>query len=519
MRPRIATILTLCAATMIASAPLAAQQRPALVVLITVDQLPSRYIERFNGQFTGGFRKLIDEGTYIVSALQDHAITATAPGHATLWSGRFPANNGIISNELGVPDPAHPLIGALSGAGASPHRFRGTTAVDWIVGADSATRVLSVSRKDRGAILPVGTSKAPVFWWSNQGGFTTSTYYADTLPAWVQQWNNRVQPAQWAGREWTLSRPEQDYAMPDSAPWEGVSGRRGSVFPHRVRNIADLEQFPWIDSLTLDFARAGLRTLGLGTRGRTDVLAVSLSALDFIGHDFGPDSREVQDHLLRLDRWLGTFLDDLDREFNSRGGVLAVLSSDHGVMPMPEVLTFAGDTAARVQFDAVVREIITPLQQAHDTSFGIATQNGLILADTSALRRRGVDVAQLSRQLAERVRTLRGIMHVHTPQSLAATPDAESAILWRRAIPQRYGWLIAIEPHPNWAFGRTPGGEHGTPALLNRSVPLFFRGPGVRAQRVTRAVRTVDVAPTIAALLRIRPQQVPDGVVITEVTR
>ena len=175
-----------------------------LVIALAVDQLRSDYLERFSRDFNGGFALLLRDGVYFAHGLQDHGVTETAPGHATMMSGRSPASTGIIANDVGVPDPGSPLLGSTA-TGASPWRFRGTTLADWMKVRDSATRVLSVSRKDRGAILPVGRMVAPIYWYS-QGKFTTSKFYADTLPTWLKAWNARDPIKALAGTSWTLGR-------------------------------------------------------------------------------------------------------------------------------------------------------------------------------------------------------------------------------------------------------------------------------------------------------------------------
>ncbi len=156
----------------------------SLVVVITVDQMRGDYIARYAAQYTGGFARIASQAALFPRGVQDHANTETAPGHSTILSGREPTHTGIASNDRGVPDPLAPLVD-YAGPGASPARFIGTTLVDWLHNADTNSRVLSVSRKDRGAILPVGRAKGSVFWWAD-GAFTTSRYYADTLPAWVR---------------------------------------------------------------------------------------------------------------------------------------------------------------------------------------------------------------------------------------------------------------------------------------------------------------------------------------------
>ena len=171
---------------------------PSLLVFITVDQMRPDYFTRFESQLTGGLARLYRGGAVFTNAFQDHGITETAPGHASTMSGRFPRSTGIVQNSAGVEDPTAPVIGG-GAPGASPRRFRGTTLIDWLQKTDPRARALSVSRKDRGAILPVARNKQSVFWYAGTGNFSTSTYYADTLPTWVGQFNARRIPAQSAG--------------------------------------------------------------------------------------------------------------------------------------------------------------------------------------------------------------------------------------------------------------------------------------------------------------------------------
>jgi hypothetical protein len=204
--------------------------RPKLVVVITVDQLRPDYLTRWKSQLTGGLGQLATEGAVFTDGYQDHAVTETAPGHSTILSGMWPAHTGIIRNSDGVQDSLAPLLGT-TGPGASPRRFRGTTLVDWLKAVDPATRALSVSRKDRGAILPIGRAKEQVYWYQS-GLFTTSRYYADSLPTWVQAFNARRLPFKAANTVWTLLLPDSAYKEPDNEVWE--NGGVGVVFPHAL---------------------------------------------------------------------------------------------------------------------------------------------------------------------------------------------------------------------------------------------------------------------------------------------
>ncbi|MGH7538475.1 MAG: alkaline phosphatase family protein, partial [Gemmatimonadales bacterium] len=286
--------------------------RPKLIVVITVDQLRPDYLPRWRAQLTGGLGLLQAGGAVFTNAFQDHAVTETAPGHATILSGRWPSHTGIVTNAIGVEDSTAPLVGT-SGPGASPRRFRGTALYDWLRAADPRSLALSVSRKDRGAILPVGPARQEVYWY-RAGMFITSTYYRDSLPPWVRAFNALRIPFKSAGREFGTLLPDSAYSEPDSASWE--NGGREVTFPHRLPTDSGAAAIafagvPPMDSLTLAFALAGADALKLGRRGAIDLLAVSLSTTDAIGHAFGPDSRELHDQVLRLDRYLGWFFDRL----------------------------------------------------------------------------------------------------------------------------------------------------------------------------------------------------------------
>src|SRR6266568_3812178 len=202
----------LLAAVGVGGAPTPAP-RPRLVVVITVDQLRPDYFDRYRTQLISGLASLVKQGADFTDAFQDHAVTETAPGHASILSGRWPAHTGILRNDAGVGDSTAPLLETV-GPGASPLRFRGTEFFDWLKVADPRARALSVSRKDRGAILPIGRAKESVFWYAN-GLFTTSRYYADTLPAWVRRFNALALPFKAAGTTWALLLPDTAYKEAD----------------------------------------------------------------------------------------------------------------------------------------------------------------------------------------------------------------------------------------------------------------------------------------------------------------
>ncbi len=493
---------------------------PRLVVVIIVDQMRGDYLERFRTQWTGGFARLLKDGSVFPHGLQDHAITETAPGHATILSGRDPGHVGIATNSRGVPDPEAPLVGG-GGPGASPRRFIGTALYDWMLARDSGARVLAVSKKDRGAILPVGRARGQVYWYAGTR-FTTSRYYADTLPGWVQEFNRREGPRRLAGTRWKLLLPDSNYRETDDMPYE--NGGRDRVFPHQLPASPDsaalaLPDYPWMDSLTLDFALNGAGRLGLGRRNRPDLLVVGLSALDYVGHSFGPDSREIHDHLLHLDRWLGWFLDSLATQV-PKERILVVLTADHGVTPFPELAARHGTAARRVSLDAVIAAARRALNDRVGPKITLQFDEGLLSTDIGALNAAGISVDSLATTLAESARREPGVTRVYTPRSLRAAPlTDETAGRWRRTLPDGYGWLICASIAPGDVWGAETGWTtHGTTNPDDVIVPIVFMGKGIIPGLHGRAVRTTDIAPTLAVLLGLQPLEPLDGRRIPEVT-
>lgn len=513
----IPVILVLLSLTAMRNPP----ERPALVVVVMVDQLRPDQLERWRSQWTGGFARLLARGAVFRNGLQDHAITETAPGHASILSGRWPAHTGIPLNDLGVPDSTTSLVEG-GGPGASPRRFIGSTLVDWMRAADSGLRLLSVSGKDRSAILLIGKSRGEVYWRVG-GRFTTSSYYADSLPTWVRNWNAREGVAALAGREWTPLLPSSQYSEPDSAPWE--RGGQSPAFPHRISAdpshvIGDASYTPWMDSLTLDLALEGSLRLGLGRRGRPDLLAVSLSAVDYVGHRYGPESREIHDHLLRVDRWLGTFLDSLSARV-APGRLLVVLTADHGVTSFPEYARTQGRDAGRIRLGALVQQLNAQIRRRAGDSLSLEAGSGIIYGDLERFRSAGISPESLATVVLPRVWRLPGVADAWTPATLnGAVPTSMHAARWRRSLPGDFHWLVAAQARPGWIWTDETGSTtHGTSNQDDVGVPIIFAGPGVRTGEFADTVRTVDIGPTLARLLGVKPQGRLDGQAIRRALR
>jgi hypothetical protein len=506
-----------------------APQRPTLVVFITVDQMRADYFDRWAGQLTGGLARL-RRGAFYTQAYQDHAITETAPGHASTLSGRFPAHTGIVQNTAGVLDPQSPLLGGVLGDPASPFRFRGSTLIDWMRTADPRSRALSVSRKDRGAILPLGRAHQGVFWYSPSGAFTTSRYYADALPTWLQRFNARQVPRGMAGRAWQPLLPASAYAEADSVPVENmdpiVRGRYETTFPHALPADPDSAakyfiQFPWMDELTLDAAWAGVRAMDLGGGPQTDLLAVSLSTTDAVGHRFGPDSREMHDQIVRLDRALGVFLDSLYSVRDSSRVVIA-LTADHGMSSYPEV--HPGGAAAagyHVAVDEPVAAYRTAMAARGVDTARFVWNDGMLVVRPGAFAAASITHDSAVAGLARVLRAIPGVQRVDRVRDLRARGDTVDYVSrrWLHMLPTDLPVELVTTLLPGHVVGYPRWAEHGTVHDQDAHVPLLLFGAGIRPGTHGERVRVVDLAPTLAALLGVPPTEPLDGRVLAEALR
>jgi hypothetical protein len=500
----------------------ASPRRPALVVLITVDQFRGDLLDRFHAQERGGLARLT-RGAWFDNAFQDHAITETAPGHASTLSGRFPRSTGIASNSVGVVDPNAPLIGGLQGeTGASPWRFQGTTLVDWLTAKDNRTRAVSVSRKDRGAILPIGKSKQNVYWFSANGAFTTSTYYRDTLPDWVRAFNARRIPQSYAGAAWKLSRDASAYSEPDSVPYE--HGGRDFTFPHQyptdsLAAVSYLMATPTMDSLTAAFALEAVRRTDIGRGPQTDVLAVSFSATDYVGHTYGPDSREAHENQLRLDETIGWFLDSLYAMRDSANVMIAV-TGDHGMSPIPELARrtglATGNEGLRVSLAGTISAVRAGLRAAGADTMALITDGQLVGLDRDALRAAHVNPDSLLDAFARVARSVAGVARVDRMRDIRRADFATDAIArrWAHQIPETMpvDEVVTLTRYSIYASSITA--THGSPYDQDAWVPVIFYGPWAKPGRYHQFARVVDLGVTLAAVAGAPPTEKVDGVVL-----
>ena len=500
---------------------------PTLVVVVTVDQMRGDYLDRYASQYTGAFARFRRSGAVFLQADQDHGIPETAPGHSTILSGRTPASTGIVRNSEGVRDTSSHTV-EVADSGASPARFRGTALIDWMRARWPEARALSVSRKDRAAILPLGRSHDALALWYAQGVFTTSRWYADSLPDWVRAVNREMPAARAPGRVWDLLLDPSRYHEPDSMAYEN-SGR-DFVFPHRLPSDSasaarNFTEYPWMDSVTLAAALRGVHAMRLGTRGVPDLLHIGLSSTDAVGHRYGPDSRELHDQLLRVDRWLGTFLDSLARVVPSAQTVV-VLTADHGVSSFPEWARAHGHpTYDYVNVDTVLDRYRRAIRAAaSDPALQPFPyrEYGLVTLDRPRLAAHHLDGDSIAEALRADLARVPGVLRVDTRRTIAGADTATDWIArrWQKMLPPELdaGVLITLQPGMVYSSS-TLNAKHGMMDEEGSHVTLAFLGRPFRPGRYARRAATVDIGPTLATVLGIEPTEPVQGRVLREAVR
>jgi len=500
---------------------------PRLVVVVSVDQMRYDYLVRFKPLFTGGFKTLIDRGAVFSNARYRHANCETGPGHSVILSGRNAWQSGIIANswfdpETGkamyvVDDPAvRPLDG--EGKGSSPANFVGFTLGDMLKKASPEAKVVGVSLKDRAAILMAGPRADAAYWYDATGRFTTSSYYMKTAPAWLDALNRRRIPDSYAGKAWVRLVGDESvylkYAGEDNVPTEADT--KDTTFPHTVRGAvgspALYEAFrrtPFADELTLEVALAAMNAHGLGEDEVPDVLAVSFSATDYIGHAFGPDSQEIMDQLLRLDLTLGRLLEAAEVKAGA-GRVLVVLSADHSVMPLVETLQKQGVAARRVSPAALQAAAMAALEKrfpgAKDLVAFYSAPDFYLNVDSIA--RQGLHRKDVEDTIGVALMATGDVAKIYTASSFAGEVPSLSEDPYFDAV--RRSYFAPRSPHviarlkEYMYLTSYPGGTgHGTSYEYDRHVPIVFMGPTIKAGTYAGDTGPEDIATTLGLLLGI----------------
>ena len=542
------------------SSSLSAQQKPKLILQITVDQLradlPMKVYDRLPA---GGFKYLYEQGIVYENAYHRHANTETVVGHTTLATGADPSAHGMIGNiwfdteskqtVYNVQDINHPLLGEGSGVdkkteidptqaaattdGRSPAAILGTTFSDELaMFTNGKAKIFGVSIKDRGAITLAGHA-GKAFWFSKaKGEFVTSTYYYEDYPNWVKKWNAQKKINSYLNTSWELmhDRATYTYGEEDDMPWETKFPGYGVVFPHPFGEMSKyfttfLTLSPVGDELTLDFAKTLIEAENIGSDSITDYLSISFSSTDYVGHVFGPSSLEGEDNLFRLDRTLANLLTFVDEKVGLKN-TLIVLSADHGGVDAPGYMKKFGIDAGYFDIDAVdTLSIKKVLQEEFQVTDKLVSGyfHPYVYLDKQAIAKNNLDIDAVSRVLAAELRKEKGIADAIASAdllegNLSQTP-LNTAVL-RNYNPKRSGEIyLVFEPY--WFIndfdGLTVATTHGSPWKYDQHVPVIFIGSGLEAAKIYRRVETVDVATTLSHYLSIKVPSGASGTPLKEV--
>jgi predicted AlkP superfamily pyrophosphatase or phosphodiesterase len=506
MRVRLFTIVAVALSSFAAPAP-----KPKLVVGIIVDQFRYDYLTRFRADYHGGLDQLMSQGAVFTNAFYQQVPTVTAVGHSIFMSGAMPAISGIVSNAwydrdegkvvTSVCDWTEKTVGGhqetkgpkcADSDPASPRRFLVSTVGDELRNAHEESKVIGISIKPRGAILPSGHRAAGAFWFDDvTGNFVSSTFYSQELPAWASAFNEQKLPAKYVDRKWE--------GFPQ---W---SFRAGAKMPYEK-----LPASPWGNELIEQFAEHAVTGEKLGQRGATDLLTVSFSSNDYVGHRVGPDAPEVRDMAIRTDQLLGKLFRLLDEKVGLNN-VVIVLSADHGVASTPK-----HSEESRMPGGYLHARLEEAVQSALNRRFGDATWlipgagETTLYFDHQAIEKMKISEEQVYAAAKEAILS---IPQLHAARAYTRTQldnGIEGDFIARAAMngyyPRRSGDISLIF-EPGY-MGGTSGATHSSVYAYDRHVPVLFMGPGIKAGRYDETIAPNDIAPTLATMLDI---QTPDG--------
>lgn len=517
---------------------------PALVVVIVVDQMCPYHLDGFQDVYTGGFNRLLKQGAVFEQAFHDHAKTHTSTGHASIATGTTPSRHGIVANQwydrkngfadtYSARDTSVSLVSRPDVVGASPHNLLAESIGDRLKSKSPDSKVFAVALKDYAAVMMGGRAPDAVYWYdANNGEYCSSTYYMTAYPRWVEGFNAARPTDDRLETMWTKTKPEIRLEWSRADVFATESDGEHTSFPYSVSSIADAtgknlyESFrytPFADELTLRFAAAIADNAELGRDEATDLLFVGCSAADFIGHEWGPYSQETEDYYLRLDGYLETFFQLLDSAVGP-DRYAVILTSDHGVLPMPEHLAAQGADAGRIDSKRYAADVDSVADRvARD--LGITSdvvrlkKRGPVLNDDAAAEA-GITPAQLRARMANGLKNLPYVVDVITYDELlagSAVGQRELFDLYANGFhPDRGPDLHVVFNKYHILQSSGLGTTHGSCYDYDRHVPLVFLGAGVRGGRVQHRVAMVDIAPTLARIVGFDPGDGLGGRVLVE---
>jgi predicted AlkP superfamily pyrophosphatase or phosphodiesterase len=519
-------------------------QKPKLIVGLVVDQMRWDYLYRFQDRYVdGGFKRLLNDGFSCENTFINYLPSYTAVGHTVIFTGSIPAINGIVGNDwvdqqtgkswYCTEDTTVQTVGAPGKAGQmSPNNMLVSTITDQLrLATNFRSRVVGVSLKDRASILPAGHTANGAFWFDDASGrFITSTYYMKDLPDWVKKFNANDEPAKLLDKGWNTLYPINTYlqSTTDDVTWEGkFKDEKAPVFPHDMKTIyktarSSIRSTPFGNTLTLEFAKAAVNGYNLGLGEATDFLAVNCASPDYVGHKYGPNSIEVEDTYLRLDKDFAAFFEFLDQKIG-KGNYLLFLTADHGAA---HSIGFMQEHKIPADF-LVSKTLTSSANEFLNQSFGAenlitSSTNYHFSFDLKKINEHKLNYEAVKKAAVSFLQKQPGVQFAVDIDNIGAAPIPEPI---KTQIVNGYNTKrcgpVMIIPNPGW-FSGYPGGTgttHGNWNSYDTHIPLVFMGWGIKHGVTNRYIRMSDISPTLAALLHIELPNGNVGEVIEEVIK
>jgi predicted AlkP superfamily pyrophosphatase or phosphodiesterase len=510
-----------------------ATTRPKLVVLLVVDQMRADYVDKFRSQWTGGLKRLVQEGAWFHDAAYPYAATETCVGHSTISTGSFPTSHGMIANAWWdrdsqamvtcTSDPKAKNVGyagfPAKGGDSAWRMLIPSFAEELKFQTGNATRVVTFSLKARASITMAG-HKGDAATWFDHGGWVTSSVYG-AMP-FIEDYVKAHPVTRDYGKTWTLALTESAYRYDEKATNAGPPAGWDSVFPHALRGTsagnepddAFYEQWaasPYADNYLTELAKTAVDSLGLGKAGGVDLLGVSYSSIDYVGHAFGPRSREIQDILVGLDKNLADLFTHLDQKVG-RGNYVVALSADHGGTPVPEEMQKTGFEAGRLSLAEIQDKIEKVLESFNYPKPGVAHLSGNDVYFAPGIYDRLQSDGATRQAVISAILSQPGVASVYPADALEDRPATQSST--RKAFAFSYfsgrsGDLFLLQK-PYWLLdsspfgkGRETGTGHVSAYYYDQHVPILLMGKGISHGDYYGDVTPADIAPTLAALCGI----------------
>ncbi len=505
---------------------------PKLVVGIVVDQMRYDYIYRFWDSYGDqGFKRLVNDGYFCRNTNYNYVPTYTAPGHTSIYAGTTPSMHGIIGNNwydrksrtdvYCTADNSYKTVGSSSSAGQmSPHNLLTTSICDELrLSNNKKSKVIGIALKDRGAILPAGHLANAAYWYDGfNGSFISSTYYMKELPEWVKLFNKRELAKKYLSTSWDLLLAPDKYtqSLSDDNKYEGLfKSELRPVFPHNLPELMKdngglglLKACPFGNSITKDFAIETIKSENLGKGIATDFLAISFSSTDYVGHQFGPNSIELQDTYIRLDKDIAELLQFID-SYIGKNNVLLFLTADHAGVENPAYLGDENISSGYFDSEHPIDSLKNYLTKMYGDSLVLSFSNEQLFLNRASIELKNLDLEKIQKEVAAFMMRFRGVANA-LPASTILNSEFTSGVRMRmqNGYNANRSGDVLINYQPAWIEFTRTGTTHGSPYSYDTHVPLIFYGNEIKNGSTSEAIDITDIAPTLAQFLNI---QFPNG--------